>query len=405
LSGWLVVLCAAAHTCGGDWPQILGPRRDGVADDEAAPERLDATPRIIWTVPTGQGYAGPAVSGAGVLLFDRVEDQERLQAIDRESGKTRWQRDFSAGYRAGIDPDIGPRCVPLIDRGMVVIYGAAGVMHAVALADGKPLWSRDVIGDFGGSDGYFGTATTPIVVGDRVLVNAGGRRGAGLVALDLRSGRTLWQSTDDAASYSSPTLLRRPDLARVVFVTRLSALLVDPADGRVVAQQRFGRSGPTVNAATPLVFDDHVFLTSNYQVGAMLLRVDGDEWHSVWANDETLSSQYNTPVYFDGFLYGIHGREDLGRAELRCVEARTGRLAWREPNFGVAHLLRVGNRLLLLKVDGTLILAEVDSQRFRPLGQMQVSRQTTRALPALSNGKLFIRENNAQGGHLTCIAL
>ncbi len=190
-----------------------------------------------------------------------------------------------------------------------------------------------------------------------------------------------------------------------MFVTRLNALLIDPQDGRVVARHPFGRTGPTVNAATPIVFDDQVFLTASYRVGAMLLRVRADEWSPVWTNDESMSSQYNTPIYADGHLYGIHGREDIGPADLRCIEATTGRVTWSEDGFGVAHLLRLDDRLLILKVDGTLVLAEIDATKFRPLGRVQISTATTRALPAVSRGRLFFRENRGSGGRLLCIEL
>ena len=197
--------------------------------------------------------------------------------------------------------------------------------------------------DFGGNERLLRRRHhSPIAVDDRLLVNAGGRRGAGLVALALQTGKTLWQATDDAASYSSPTLVTRQGKTRVLFVTRLNALLVDPENGNVVARYPFGRTGPTVNAATPLVFDDYAFLTASYRVGAALLRFEGDAWTPVWANDDSLSSQYNTPVYADGYLYGIHGREDVGPADLRCVEAKTGRVAWSEEGFGVAHLTAAG---------------------------------------------------------------
>jgi outer membrane protein assembly factor BamB len=401
----LMLVASSRAARAGDWPQILGPNRNGVAVDEAAPDQLPAALRVVWEIPIGQGYAGPAVVGSHVVVFHRMGDLERVQSVDRATGQTRWQHDFDANYRGGVDPDTGPRCVPLISQQIVLAYGAGGVLRALQLADGKPLWSRDLLDDFGGSDGYFGAGTSPIVVGNRVLVNAGGRRGAGLVALALQTGETLWQATDDGASYSSPTLVTRGGQTRVLFVTRLNALLVDPQDGRVMARYPFGRSGPTVNAASPIVFDDYAFLTASYRVGAVLLKFAGDGWQQIWANDDSLSSQYNTPVELDGFLYGIHGREDLGPADLRCVEAATGRVRWSEPGFGVAHLLRLGHRLLILKVDGTLVLAAADPDKFQPLGQATVSPSTTRAMPAVSQGMLFLRDTTATGGRLLCLEL
>lgn len=399
------VICFAAQAAAGDWPQILGPHRNGVADGERIQPWGAGGPRTLWTYPLGEGYAGPAVLGERVVVFHRVGDIERVEALDAATGQSRWKADFRATYAPGVDPDTGPRCVPLIHDGAVYVYGAAGDLHGVKLADGKKLWSRSMLRDFNGDEGYFGAGSSPLVVAGRLLVNVGGRAGAGLVAVGLSDGATLWQATDERASYSAPTAVVLDGRPHAVFVTRLNVVCVDPRDGVVRVRFPFGQRGATVNAATPLVGEFGLFVTASYGVGARLAKFSRNGFELVWENDESLSSQYPTPVVRDGFLYGVHGREDVGVGQLRCVEAATGKVRWSVPDFGMAHLILTGDRLLVLSVQGRLRLATASPDRLDTLATATVSTSVTRALPALANGRLYVRETSGQGGNLRCFNL
>jgi len=389
----------------GDWPQILGPHRNGVADGERIEPWGPGGPRTRWAYPLGEGYAGPAVLGERVVVFHRVEDVERVEALDAATGRALWKTDSPASYAPGVDPDTGPRCVPLIHDGAVYVYGAAGDLHAVRLADGRKLWSRAMLREFNGDEGYFGTGCAPLVVAGRLLVNVGGRGTAGLVALGLSDGATLWQATDERASYSAPTSVILDGQPYAILVTRLNVVCIDPRDGAVRFRFPFGQRGPTVNAATPLVCDGNLFVTANYGVGARWAKITARGYEIVWDSDDSLSSQYPTPVYRAGFLYGVHGREDVGAAQLRCIEAATGAVRWSVPDFGMAHLILAGDRLLVLTVGGRLLLATAAPERLETLASAEVSRGGTRALPALASGRLYVRETAGQGGSLRCLEL
>jgi outer membrane protein assembly factor BamB len=403
----LVVLLSIAAVQAGDWPQILGPHRSGQASGETLPDRWPANgPPVSWTYDLGLGYAGPAVVGDRVIVFHRVEKKERVEAIDVKTGRSLWQTDFTALYAGGINSDTGPRCVPVVHDGSVYVFGAAGDLHAVELATGKKRWSREAYADLGGDPGYFGAGSTPIVAGDKLLVNVGGRRtGAGIVAFALETGKTVWQATNDAASYSSPTLVDLAGKPAVIFVTRLNCVAIDPQTGTVLFSFPFGKSGPTVNAATPLVFDDHLFLSASYGIGAVYARIAAAGEQTIWRNDETMSSQYTTCVYSNGYLYGTHGREDFGDGEFRCIDAKSGKVRWSEPQFGIGNPILAGNKLLILKIDGKLILAEANPQKYQQLATASLTRDVTRALPALSNGRIYFRSNNDRGGKLFCVAV
>ena len=402
-----VVMLVCGQLCAGDWPQILGPGRNGRAEAETLLTSWPQNgPRQSWIYKLGAGYAGPAVVGGRVVIFHRVGDVERVEALDAATGELLWKTDFPAFYRGGINSDKGPRCVPLVYQQNAYVFGAAGDLHSVSLETGKKQWSRNTYADFDGDEGYFGAGSTPIVADNKLLVNVGGRNGAGLVAFQLDTGETAWKATDERASYSSPTTATIDGRPAVIFVTRMNAIAVDPRDGGVLLRFPFGRVGPTVNAATPLVFDGKLFLSSSYGIGAVMARIGSDRLEPLWSNDNVMSSQYTTCVYEDGYLYGVDGREDVGGARLRSIDARNATVQWTVEDFGVGHLILADHKLLILRVDGHLLLAEASPKAFQKLAEATVCDHVTRAMPALSRGRLFIRSNQPDGsGVLKCLVV
>jgi outer membrane protein assembly factor BamB len=396
------LLAAGKIAVAGDWPQILGPNRNGQAAGEQLLEKWPSGgPTVLWRYPLGGGYAGAAVAGNRVLVFHRLGASERLECLDAGTGRSLWKADQAATYRGGIDADLGPRCVPLLADGAAFGFGAAGDLLAVEIATGKKRWSRALYADYGGDEGYFGAGSTPILIGGKLLVNVGGR-GAGIVALDPASGKTLWQASDEGASYSSPTAVKVAGQEKAIFITRMNCVLADPQSGKLTTLFPFGKRGPTVNAATPLAFGGKLFTTASYGLGAAFATLDGTAAKAIWSNDNALSSQYATPVERDGFLYGIHGREDAGLAELRCIEAATGKVRWSQRDYGVAHIILAGDKLLIQKSSGQIALAAATSEKYQELAVTKISSSPTRALPALAGGRMYVRAGSG-GGEILCL--
>jgi outer membrane protein assembly factor BamB len=386
-----------------DWPQILGPQRNGQADEKLPAKFPASGPLLEWSVRVGQGYAGPVVQGERVVLFHRVEDLERLECWSQKTGQRLWKADFPAKYAGGIDPDLGPRCVPVIAGESVIVYGAAGDCRCVELGTGKEIWSRSLAKDYASPDGYFGAGSTPLVMGDRILVNVGGKK-AGIVGLELATGKTVFAIAKEQASYSSPTAYQQGKDRFALFLTRMNVVRVDPVAGEATILFPFGKTGPTVNAAVPLVIGEQLFVTSSYGVGASLRNL-AQPATPVWENDDSFSSQYSTPVVLGEHLYGTHGREDIPPAHLRCVELKTGKVAWSRDDFGVAHVIRAEDRLLLLTVAGELVLAKASPAAYEELDRATVAKAITRAIPALSQGHVYFRTNAGSGGELKCLRL
>jgi outer membrane protein assembly factor BamB len=391
LLGCLLTALFVPKTQAGDWPQILGPHRDGKADGEQLQAWAKDGPALLWSREVGDGFSGVAVAGERAILFHRPGTELVAEALDVKTGKPLWQAKFSTRFRGSISPDNGPRCVPLIHENRVYLVGPGGELAAVSLNSGETIWTRNLQQDFKAQEGYFGFGSTPVVEGDKLLMNVGGRD-AGIVAFALADGKTLWTASNDDASYSSPTLATLNGQRQAVFVTRLSVASVDPRDGKVLFEFPFGQRGPTVNAATPLVLGDHLFVSSSYGVGARWVKLDASGPSVEWDSDEIMSSQYTTCIEKGGVMYGIDGRQDIGVARLRAFDPQTQKVYWTEENFGTGNLILAGDKILVLKTDGQLVLFSPTPKGYQPQAVTQLFDTTVQALPALAAGRLFARD-------------
>ena len=401
----LMLVAAGVGVCAqaGEWPQILGPGRNGIA---AADERLAEAwpaggPRIMWQRPVGSGYAGVAVAAGRTILFHRVGDAEVVEALDAATGQPLWQHEHPTRFRPQVGGGDGPLCVPLVHDGRVIAFGAQGVLRCLDAATGRLLWLRDTHGDFGAPEGYFGAGSTPLVAGGLVIVNVGGsKRDAGIVAFSLETGETVWNKTAEPASYAAPVAAKAGGADHVLMVTRYACLLLDPESGAIRWQFPFGQRGPTVNAATPLVFPDgHLLVTASYGIGSVYAAFDAASVTKRWEGTDALATQYCTPIASGDHVWCIDGRDDVPPADLVGVDLRTGRAAWREANFGYGTLVAADGKLLAAKTDGELVLMTATPAGVSILARARPLAGTVRALPALASGRLYLRDDTT----LTCL--
>src|SRR6266487_7130775 len=264
-----------------DWPQFLGPNRNGsTSGTNFAAQWPKEGPPLVWERKAGQGFAGPVVSGGKLILFHRIENKEVVECLDAKSGNELWKADYPTSYVDQMGHDPGPRATPSVANGRVYTFGAEGMMSCWSLADGRKLWGVATKSEFGSRLGFFGLACSPLVEGNAVIVNVGGRNGAGIVAFDKGNGKVLWKTSDDEASYASPVAATIAGRRYALFLTRAHLLAAEPSNGKVLFQIPFRPAiNSSVSAATPLVIGDTVFLSASYGAGAALLQIDGNEFH------------------------------------------------------------------------------------------------------------------------------
>lgn len=407
LSGGLLSLALTGMAVkAGDWPQLLGPNRDGVAVQESLHAEWGAKgPAVLWEAPVGAGFSGVAVQGDRAIAFVREGRSELVRCYNAATGKVLWESAAPCNWQGGISSDKGPRCVPLITDDKVVTLGVEGRLRCVRLADGQELWQRDTTADFKPLEGYFGVGSTPVVFQDRVIVNVGGRDNASVVAFSLNDGSTLWQVFTDSASYSSPIVTQAGDVNLALVVTRLHLVGVNAATGQQVFSIPFGARGPTVNGATPVLHNGRVFLSASYNIGSLLAEFTGNSIRELKRDETFLATQYATPIAGprSGVMFAVDGRQDSGQgnASLKCLDLNSWTVKWEQTGLDYGSAIRVEKDLLVLTCGGELLRVRATEDRYQEVARAQVLKPTDSGyrLPALSSGRLFIRDD----GTLRCL--
>ena len=390
----LLTLCAFTQLHAGDWPQYLGPQRNSTAQDEAAITG-GAESEILWNRKLGTGYAGPVVAKGRVIVFHRQDADMTTEALDAADGKSIWKHRYKTEYRDSFGFDNGPRAVPCIAEGKVITHGPEGIVQALDFETGKLLWSYDTVAELDSKQGYFGRACSPLVADGKVLLNVGGKGGAGIIALDVATGKLLWQATDHEAGYASPILIPE-DNSVSAFFTRRGIILTQLSDGKVLADEFFrAEIDASVNAAAPVPCGDGKLLFSAaYDVGAALWQWNKTtrKLENVWKKSDVLDCHYTTPVYHDGHVYGLHGRQESGMT-LRCITVADGKVAWEAPDrIQGGTLIAVGDKLLLHAESGELLIFIASPSKFDLLNRSQITRAGHRSHDAFANGLLYARD-------------
>lgn len=384
-----------------DWPQFLGPGRNGVyPGSDLAGKWPAGGPAVVWKKDAGAGFAGPVVAQGRLILFHRLGNKEVVEALDAANGRAVWSFDYPTQYRDDFGFDEGPRSAPTVAGGRVFTFGADGVLTALDFATGKKLWSVDTARQFQVRKGFFGAAGAPLVDGERVILNVGGAS-AGIAAFDAATGKTLWTATSQEASYSSAVTATIRGVRHALFLTRAGFTDLDPATGKVRYEMPWrARMQASVNAASPVVVDDLVFLSASYGTGAIVLQSVGEGWKKIWSSDDVLTNHYATSVYKDGILYGFHGRQEEGPS-LRAVELKTGKVRWDVDQFRAGTVTLAGDRLVILRESGELVLAAATPAAFQQIASAKVLPPVVRAYPAIAGGRLYARNEHT----LVCLNL
>jgi len=388
---WLA-LGACSWAPAADWPQFLGPTRNGHAgaDEKALPDQFSGDPKVLWEYEVGSGHAGPAVIDGKVIVIHRQAGDVLVEALDVDTGMVLWKFSYATEYRDSFGMDEGPRATPTVSGGRVFVHGAEGIIHALSLADGKLLWEVDTAKDFNSPQGYFGRVCAPLVADGRVIVTTGGSKA--VVAFDEKDGHVLWSSGEDDASYASP-VLSSPKILTCWLRNNLTTF--DIVSGKVLSAEHFRPAiDASVSAATPIKTDHGWFISAEYDVGASLWDIgESGSLKKTWSGEDAISCHYATPVYLDGFVYGFDGRQETGQT-LRCWNTTTHEVKWISPRMKGGTLLMVKDKLVVLTESGELWVVPATPKNFEPQLTAQILRAGHRSYPAFSRGVVYARDAN-----------
>ncbi|MFN7138532.1 MAG: PQQ-binding-like beta-propeller repeat protein [Limisphaerales bacterium] len=400
----LLTLATAAFVQA-EWPQYRGPQHDGSTSERIAQFWPANGLERVWRIDTPTGFSSFAVGGGRAFTqvarnIDGVP-REVCIAVDAKTGKELWAQpvgfikyghdggDAGAPGNQGGD---GPRSTPSADGDRVYVMSSDLNLFCFDAKDGKKVWSRDLIREHDGRNISWKNAASPLIVGDLIFV-AGGGRGQALLGIRKKDGTVAWKGENDTMTHATPVAATIHGQPQVIFFTKEGLVSVVPETGKVLWRQSFPFR--TSTAASPVVCGDIVYCSAGYGVGAGAYKIskEGETFSAreLWRKPNQLMNHWSTPVYKDGYLYGMFSFKQYDKGPIKCVEVATGKEMWEEPGFGPGNVVLVNNQLLALGDRGQLVLIEANPKGYKELARSKVVDGKCWSTPVVSGGRAFVR--------------
>ncbi|HKI88478.1 MAG TPA: PQQ-binding-like beta-propeller repeat protein [Draconibacterium sp.] len=396
-----------------DWPDWRGANRDGVWNETGVVEKFDADSLpAVWLVSVGAGYSGPTVVNGKVYLTDRLEKPEPTEGVlcfDEQTGEKIWEYRYNCEYE-GVGYPAGPRASVVINNGKAYSLGTMGNLFCFDADNGNIVWQRDLNHDYKIRMPIWGIAATPLITGDKVVLQISGSDNACVVALDKNTGKEVWRNLDDMASYSAPVLISQANKKVVVVWTEDSLAGLDPGTGKVYWRIPW-KIKMGMGISTPVLYQNYIFVSCFYS-GSLLVKLGENSLtaEKVWQrcgeserNTDALHCVINTPVIMDDYIYGV---DSYG--ELRCLELKTGDRVWEnltavhKNRWANIHFIQHENKTWMFNEQGELIISELNPLGFHEISRTKIIKPTKKQLPrgvtwshpAFANRHVFARNDN-----------
>ena len=374
----------------GEWPQWRGPRGTGISAERGwLADFPETDPPISWESNVGIGYAAVSVSGGKLYTVGWNDGQDTLYCLDAVSGDQIWTFAYPAKVFDNMHSG-GPAATPAVSDNRVYTLSRDGGLFCLDITDGELIWSHQLPDKFNLDVPDYGFAGSPIVDGERLYVDVGR-----IIALDKSNGEVIWQTFSYIPAYSTPMPFTLDGEQLLAVFPAYGLVLLNASTGRELAKRRW-TTHYKVNAATPIVHGNHIFISSGFSSGAALLQYSKRELDLVWDNEQ-MSTQTATCVLIDGFLYGFD------EARFKCLEFNSGRRQWSEGGLGKGSLMAADDKLIVLSEEGELVIADVSPIEFRVRTRAKVL-DTDRCwtVPVLAGGRIYCRSRQ---GQLVCVDL
>lgn len=391
LSGIIVALFLSTEIfaqTGGDWPQWRGSNRDGISKETGLLKQWPADgPPLAWkTTGAGGGYSSFSIAKGRLFTMGLRKDREYVVAFDVATGKQVWATAHGGAFRN--DRGDGPRGTPTVDGENLYALGGDGDLSCLEARTGRVLWTMNVLQKFGGSNITWGISESPLVIGEKVLVNAGGP-GASIVALNKKDGTLVWKSQSDRAGYSSAIPVQIGNTTQVVFFTHQRAMGLDLKDGKLLWE--YARPANNVaNVATPVIRGNRVFISSDYGTGAGLLEIKADgQAQEVYFTKE-MRNHHSSSILIGDYLYGFSS------GILTAMRFDTGDVAWKDRSVGKGSLVYADGDLYALSENGVVGLIEATPTGYREKGRFRIAQDSlpTWTHPVVAGGRLYLRDQD-----------
>ncbi|MGH9967305.1 MAG: PQQ-binding-like beta-propeller repeat protein [Pyrinomonadaceae bacterium] len=371
-----------------DWPQWRGQNRDGISKETGLLKQWPASgPALIWKAAgAGTGYSSLAISNGRLFTMGLRRDREYVIAFDVATGKEVWATPHGSAYRDSRGD--GPRGTPTVDGNNLYALGGNGDLSSIDVKTGRIVWAMNVLQKFGGENTNWGMSESPLVIGEKLLINAGGP-GASIVALNKKDGSLIWKSQSDKAGYSSGMPVQIGNTTQVVFFTHQRALGLDLKDGKLLWE--YPRPANDVaNVATPVVRGNRVFISSDYGTGAGMVEIKADGKAQEVYFTKDMRNHHSSSILIGDYLYGFSS------SVLTAMRFDTGEVAWRDRSVGKGSLVFADGNLYALSENGVVGLIEATPAGYREKGRFHIQQGSlpTWTHPIVAGGRLYLRDQD-----------
>ena len=371
--------------------QFFGPNRDGIVRGAKLSTNWDANPpKLLWRQPIGQGWSSFSVCGGHAFTQEQRGGDELVTCYDVLSGKLIWAHTNQTRFVEWQGGD-GPRATPTLVDGYAYAFGATGILDCLNATNGALVWSHGVLTENKISNITWGTSSSPLVYDNKVVVSGGRSKGPALLAFERTTGKTLWQTGDEKASYTSATITTLAGKKVLLYLNAGALSAYDPETGAQLANFKWG-DDRWPRASQPAVLEgDKVFLSAGYGVGCSMVQfklgADGKLTATELWKNKVMKTQFNSVAFKDGFLYGM----DDGL--MACVDASTGQRKWKDGRFGSGQSLMVDDTLLVQSEPGPVYLVSAKPDGYIEYGKIAALSSKTWNHPVLAGKYLLVRND------------
>jgi outer membrane protein assembly factor BamB len=387
----------------GDWPSWRGADRSDVQTETGLLSSWpEGGPKRLWlNKDVGMGYSGPSIVDGVLFTMGARDGKTRIIAVDAASGEEKWSA--SVGSIFSNSWGDGPRATPTVDGDKVYAMGGNGDLVCVNRADGKEIWRASMTA-LGGKVPGWGYTESVLVDGQQVICTPGESQGT-LAALDKDSGKVIWRSTEftEGAQYSSPIVVEHAGVRQYIQLTQKKLAGVAAKDGKLLWSTAW--RGRTAVIPTPIYHDGHVFISSGYGVGCMLVKLGDDQSASrVYAN-KAMKNHHGGVILYKDHLYGYSDG-----AGWVCMDFKSGEMLWNDKSFNKGALaIADGKMYCVQESDGTVLLADASPDGWKERGRFTLSPQSAERSekgrvwvhPVILDGKMYLRDQQ----YLSCYSV
>ena len=388
----LTVCSVAFGAYADDWPQWRGEDGSCVSSEKTWNPQAVSAGKLLWNKKIGAGYSAVSVVKENVFAIGNVGGNDEVVCLNAADGSQVWKYSYPCSSPKRFP---GPRGTPAVDVASSAVYvlSREGEIYCLGAAKGDLKWKKDIKKEFGAKVPKWAFSSSPRLVGDMLLVNAGSTA----IALNKKTGAKIWSGGPGTAGYSSPVVYTKGGKQYVAVFAAKSAYGLDLKTGAEDWSHPWETSYD-VNAADPIVIGDDVFLSSGYNTGCVLVNISAKP-KVVWQS-KVLRSHYSSLFIHEGMIYGVDGQSGKDSTELKCVDLKTGNQKWSKKT-GFGSIVGADGNIIFFGEGGKLLVVAMSPTGYKEIASTQLTLSgKCWTMPVLANGRIYCR---SEGGDLSCL--